>query len=74
MDTQTAKAAVDRVMATYTNLGLKGDEEYRQQLRETVTSHIEGLVERGGEDVGELVAHTLRYLRSLEARQPPRPE
>jgi len=68
MDSQIVKAAVDRVLVTYTKLGLKGDEEYRQHVREISTSHIERLVERGENDVGEIVGHTLRHLRSLEAR------
>lgn len=71
MDTKIVKAAVDRVLATYTHLGLKGDEEYRDELRENVTSFVERLVERGEQDVAQLVAHSLRHLRSLEARESP---
>jgi hypothetical protein len=70
MNIKIVKAAAERVLATYTNLGLKGDEEHRQRLREAVTSHVERLVEGGEHDVGELVAHTLRYLRSQEPRHP----
>ena len=69
MDTKTVKAAVDRTLATYTKLGLKGDEEYRDQLREVVTSYIERLNQRGEQDPEQLVALTLRHLRSLEPRR-----
>ena len=69
MDARIVKAAVDRVLATYTSLGLKGDEEYRQELRELETTHVERLVKHGEGDVEQLVANSLRHLRSLEARE-----
>jgi len=69
MDSKIVKAAVDRVIATYTSLGLKGDEEYRQELREIVTSYVERLVQHRERDVDQLVADSLRHLRSLEARE-----
>ena len=70
MDARIVKAAVDRVLAAHTNLGLKGDAEHRQQLHEDVTSYIERLVQHGEHGVDELVANALRHLRSLEEREP----
>jgi hypothetical protein len=69
MDARIVKAAVDRIIATHTHMGLKGDEEHRQQLREAVTSYVERLVQHGEQSVDELVANALRHLRSLQERE-----
>jgi hypothetical protein len=70
MDTRIVKAAADRVLAAHTDMGLRGDPEHRQQLREAVTAYIERLVQHGELGVDELVARALKHLRSLEERKP----
>jgi phosphosulfolactate synthase (CoM biosynthesis protein A) len=70
MDARIVKSTVDRAMAAHTNLGLKGDEEHRQLLREAVTSYVEHLVQHGEQDVDKLVARALKHLRSLDPAAP----
>ena len=64
-------------MASYTMRGLKGDEQQRQQLRETVRKHMQGEIARGEEDVDRLVASALKHLVAAEDKRPgsetPRP-
>ena len=71
MDPKALSAAVERAMASYTMMGLKGDEERRQDLRETVRKHIQDKVEGGERDVERLVVSALKYLVALENERPP---
>jgi hypothetical protein len=61
-------SALDRTMNTYTWMGLRGDQERRQQLRGTVRTVIEGMFENGQHNEERLVVGALKYLVSLESR------
>jgi hypothetical protein len=66
MSTQNIRTAVDRAIASYTMMGLRGDQQRRELLRETAAVHIQGHVDQGQDDPDRLVVLALKYLVSLE--------
>jgi hypothetical protein len=66
MSTQNIKTAADRAIASYTMMGMRGDQHRRELLRETAAVHIQGHVDRGEDDPDRLVVLGLKYLVSLE--------
>ena len=72
MDNRSVSAAVDRAITTYTMMGLRGDQEQRQALRENVTVHIRKQFDKGQHDIDRLTVLALKHLVSLEDRDPVR--
>ena len=71
MNAQALSAALDRIMASYTMMGLTVDQEKRQMLRETVAVHVRGHVDKGQHDIDRLVVLGLKHLVSLEDNRIP---
>jgi hypothetical protein len=72
MDPKCVTAVVDRALMTYTAMGLRGDQEQRQALRDTVIEYISARIERGEHDAERLVVSALKHLVALENRDPER--
>ena len=70
MDPKRVTAVVDRALMTYTAMGLRGDQEHRQTLRDTVIEHISARIERGEHDAERLIVSALKHLVALENRDP----
>ena len=70
MSTDVVANAVDRTIVTYTKMGLRGDQERRQMLREIAKEYIQGMFEQGQQDQDKLVVDALKHLVSLEGRPP----
>ena len=68
MSTLIVGKAVDRTINTYTMMGMRGDEERRQSLREIIKDFIQDLFDRGQQDEDRLVVGALKHLVSLESR------
>ena len=64
----TVSDAVSRAIATYTQMGTRGDQQRRQLLIETVRKHVQCMFEQGQHDKDKLVVGALKYLVSLEGR------
>jgi hypothetical protein len=58
--------AVDRAMTSFTMMGMRGDQQKRQSMREAVRAHIQSEMERGQLDLDRLVVSGLKHLVSLE--------
>lgn len=71
MHKNPVSTAVDCAIATFTMMGLRGDQEHRQALRENVTVHIRNQFDEGQHDIERLTVLALTHLVSLEGRDPP---
>lgn len=70
MSNSIVGTALDRAIATYTSMGLRGDEDQRQSLREAVRDFIQDMFDKGQHDQDRLVVGALKHLVSLENRPP----
>jgi len=70
MNTNMIAAAIDRAITSYAMMGPSGDQQRRQLLRETVTTHVRSQIDQGLQDFDMLVVSALKHLVSLERGRP----